>query len=195
MSAFRHMTSCFALIAATGMAHAQATDQEDVMVVFDGSNSMWGQIDGTAKIEIARSVMGNLLGDWTADRPVGLMAYGHRRRGDCSDIETLLSPAPDQADAIRERIAGITPTGRTPLTDAVEQAAKQMSHVDRPATVVLISDGVESCDRDPCELAETLERTGVDFTAHVVGFGLGGEEAASLACIAETTGGRFLAAA
>src|SRR6056297_1684988 len=112
MSAFRHMTSCFALIAATGMAHAQAPDQEDVMVVFDGSNSMWGQIDGTAKIEIARSVMGNLLGDWTADRQIGLMAYGHRRRGDCSDIETLINPASGTAPDILERINAITPTGK-----------------------------------------------------------------------------------
>ena len=195
MSAFRHMTSCFALIAATGMAHAQATDQEDVMVVFDGSNSMWGQIDGTAKIEIARSVMGNLLGDWTADRQIGLMAYGHRRRGDCSDIETLITPASGTAPDILERINAITPTGKTPLTDAVEQAATALAYTDRPATVVLISDGLESCERDPCELARALEKGGVGFTAHVVGFGLANDEdAASLACIAEETGGQYISA-
>ena len=166
---------------------------DNVMVVFDGSNSMWGQIDGTSKIEIARDVMKNLLGEWTADRKVGLMAYGHRRRGDCSDIETLVAPGLGTRQDILDRINAITPTGKTPLSDAIEQAAKELSFTDEPATVVLISDGLESCGRDPCALASALEKAGVGFTAHVVGFGLGGD-AASLSCIAENTGGRYISA-
>ena len=172
-----------------------AAANENVMVVFDGSNSMWGQIDGVAKIEIARGVMDNLLGKWTAEREVGLMAYGHRRRGDCTDIETLVQPGAAARDDILARINAITPTGKTPLTDAVEQAAIALSYTDKPATVVLISDGLESCERDPCALAAALEKGGVEFTAHVVGFGLGGDEdTASLSCIAEETGGEFISA-
>ena len=174
---------------------AQAAD-ENVMVVFDGSNSMWGQIDGTAKIEIARGVMENLLGDWTEDRKVGLMAYGHRQRGDCNDIETLVAPGADTRAAILDRINAITPTGKTPLTDAIERAATELSYTDTPATVVLISDGLESCERDPCALADTLESRGVAFTAHVVGFGLGADQdSGSLSCIAERTGGQYIQAA
>ncbi|RBI82589.1 VWA domain-containing protein, partial [Rhodosalinus halophilus] len=180
---------------AVASLHGRPAQGEDVMLVFDGSNSMWGQIDGTAKIEIARGVMDRLLGDWTEERAVGLMAYGHRQRGDCTDIELLLEPAPGNAAAIQDRIDAITPRGKTPLTDAVEQAARALSHTDRPATVVLISDGLESCERDPCALAAELERSGVGFTAHVVGFGLGEDEDGSLACIAEATGGRYLSAA
>ncbi|MEX0308077.1 MAG: VWA domain-containing protein [Ruegeria sp.] len=172
-----------------------AWSDENVMVVFDGSNSMWGQIDGAAKIEIARGVMDNLLGEWVDDRNVGLMAYGHRRRGDCGDIEVLIEPGADSRAAILERINGVTPTGKTPLTDAVEQAARALSYMDQPATVVLISDGLESCERDPCALATALEQGGVGFTAHVVGFGLSSEEdASSLSCIAENTGGQYITA-
>ncbi|MDJ0628456.1 MAG: VWA domain-containing protein [Rhodobacter sp.] len=177
------------------LAAGSAAADENVIVVFDGSNSMWGQIDGTAKIEIARGVMDNLLGDWTEDRSVGLMAYGHRRRGDCTDIEVLVPPGTQARQSILDRINAITPTGKTPLTAAVEQAARELSYTDRPATVVLISDGLESCDRDPCALAEALEKGGVGFTAHVVGFGLGADEdAASLACIADRTGGQYISA-
>lgn len=177
------------------IAHTPALADENVMVVFDGSNSMWGQIDGTAKIEIARNVMENLLGDWVDDRNVGLMAYGHRRRGDCSDIEMLVQPGAQSRSSILETINKITPTGKTPLTDAVEQAAKALSYKDQPATVVLISDGLESCERDPCALADALSKGGVGFTAHVVGFGLkSDEDAQSLACIAERTGGQYITA-
>ncbi|WP_397543686.1 vWA domain-containing protein, partial [Roseovarius salis] len=192
MSSFKNA----ALISATlALGGTSAAAEESVMVVFDGSNSMWGQIDGTAKIEIARGVMDNLLGEWTQDRQVGLMAYGHRRRGDCGDIETLVQPGTDTRASILQRIEGITPTGKTPLTDAVERAAQELAHTDRPATVVLISDGLESCDRDPCALARTLERSGVGFTAHVVGFGLGADQdVSSLSCIAEETGGTYIQA-
>lgn len=184
---------CLSAGLALGATAAQA--DENVMVVFDGSNSMWGQIDGTAKIEIARGVMKSLLGEWTEDREVGLMAYGHRRRGDCTDIETLVQPTAGARDDILKRINAIKPTGKTPLSDAVEQAALALSYTDKPATVVLISDGLESCDRDPCALAAALEKGGVSFTTHVVGFGLGSDEdAASLACIAEETGGKYISA-
>ncbi|MEX0327719.1 MAG: VWA domain-containing protein [Ruegeria sp.] len=184
----------FALTTAILAASESAAD-ENVMVVFDGSNSMWGQIDGTAKVEIARGVMENLLGDWAETRNVGLMAYGHRRRGDCGDIELLVPPGQRSRQAILDQINGITPTGKTPLTDAVEAAAEALSYVDQPATVVLISDGLESCERDPCALAQALEKGGVGFTAHVVGFGLGADEdASSLACIAENTGGEYITA-
>jgi len=187
--------SSASVLALTTFLATPALANDNVMVVFDGSNSMWGQIDGTAKIEIARDVMGNLLGDWAEDRAVGLMAYGHRTRGDCSDIELIVEPGQAQRGAILDRIKSITPTGKTPLTDAVEQAAIQLSYTDQPATVVLISDGLESCQRDPCELARTLEQRGIDFTAHVVGFGLGGDEdTASLSCIASETGGQYIQA-
>lgn len=122
------------------------------------------------------------------------MAYGHRRRGDCSDIETIVAPGEGTRAEILQRIDAITPTGKTPLTNAVEQAATALAYTDAPATVVLISDGLESCERDPCAVSEALERAGVGFTAHVVGFGLGDEDASALSCIAENTGGQYLSA-
>ncbi len=190
---FPSRLTALAAVAVLMTGPTQAAD--DVMVVFDGSNSMWGQIDGVAKIEIARDAMERLLGDWATQTNVGLMAYGHRTRGDCSDIETIIAPGPFNREGYLSQVRGITPTGKTPLTTAVEMAAEQLSYRDRPATVVLISDGIESCNRDPCALAEALERGGVNFTAHVVGFGLATEqERASLACIAENTGGEFIAA-
>jgi len=183
------------LVAMASTAVAQDAARDNVMVVFDGSNSMWGQIDGTAKIEIARDVMGTLLGEWTEGRAVGLMAYGHRRRGDCGDIETLVAPGVNARADILRRVNGITHTGKTPLTDAVERAARELAYTDRPATVVLVSDGLESCDRDPCALARALEQSGVAFTAHVVGFGIGADQDdTSLSCIAEETGGTYIQA-
>src|SRR5690606_2544438 len=80
---------------------AAAAAAEDVVIVYDASGSMWGQIDGVSKLEIPREVMADLVQAWSADTNLGLVAYGHRSEGDCGDIETLITPGPlDRASFI-----------------------------------------------------------------------------------------------
>ncbi|WCR15756.1 VWA domain-containing protein (plasmid) [Paracoccus seriniphilus] len=171
---------------------AQAAD--DVVIVYDGSGSMWGQIDGRSKVEIAREVLADLVKDWDAGTNLGLVAYGHRSQGDCTDIETLIPPGPVNRDSFIATVNAIKPVGKTPISASVEHAANLLSYRDNPATVVLISDGVETCNADPCALSAQLAKQGVKFTAHVVGFDLDDAAQASLACIAENTGGVFVPA-
>ena len=87
----------------------------------------------------------------------------------------------------------MTPKGKSPLTEAVRRAAKELALTDRPASVILFSDGIETCGGDPCSLAQELKSEGVNFTAHVIGFSVSANEK-QLACLAELTGGLFLAA-
>ncbi|SHJ12350.1 VWA domain-containing protein [Wenxinia saemankumensis] len=168
----------------------------DTILVLDGSGSMWGQIDGVNKIVIARDAVGAILGDVPGDQNLGLVVYGHRTRGDCSDIETVIAPAPGTADAIRDFAAGINPRGMTPMTDSVVAAAEALRSTERAATVILVSDGIETCNPDPCAAARVLEETGVDFTAHVIGFDVSSEPEAlaQMECLAAETGGLFLTA-
>ncbi|MEO0785167.1 MAG: VWA domain-containing protein [Pseudomonadota bacterium] len=174
---------------------AASTDgAESIMVVFDGSGSMWGQIDGRAKIEIAREALGDLLTGLPEASPTGLMAYGHRREGDCEDIEVLQTPQMSGAEAILTAAGNIVPRGKTPLSAAVEEAAELLSFQDTPATVVLITDGIETCNVDPCALGESLESRGVNFTAHIIGFGLSEQEGRQVACLAQETGGQYIQA-
>lgn len=176
------------------MLAVPAAAAERVMVVLDGSGSMWGQIEGEAKISIARRVLSEVLGSVGDQIELGLMAYGHRREGDCSDIELVLTPGPGNGAAIGEAAEAITPLGKTPLTESVRQAAEALRYANEPATVILITDGIETCEADPCALAAELAASGVDFRTHVVGFGLSAEEGRQVACLAELTGGLYLPA-
>ena len=174
-------------------ARAQAPD---TIVVLDVSNSMWGQIDGVSKIEIARDVIGDLVTELPASTRIGLVAYGHREKANCADIETVLPVAPLNAAQFSSAVNALVPRGRTPLTDAVRHAAQEMGYQDTPARIILLSDGLESCDADPCALARELEAAGIDFTAHVVGFDVAAiEDQSQLSCLAEITGGQYLTAA
>ena len=172
---------------------AGASSAPQTMLILDGSGSMWGQIDGTAKIGIAREAIDRMLADWPEGRPLGLMAYGHRSEGDCGDIEVLAEPAALDRAAFMKMAESITPQGKTPIGAAMERAAAALGVADRPSTVILVTDGRETCQANLCELGKTLEKTGTAFTAHVIGFDVDDTQG-ELACLAEETGGRFLAA-
>ncbi|WPZ14229.1 VWA domain-containing protein [Nitratireductor rhodophyticola] len=164
------------------------------IIVLDGSGSMWGQIDGTTKIEIARDTLRKVMETLPKDTELGLVAYGHREKGSCSDIEIAIPPATGTAAAVADFADRLNPKGKTPLTDAVRKAAEELRIEENAATVILVTDGLETCNADPCALGRELEASGVDFTAHVVGFGLSEEEGQEVACLAENTGGLYLKA-
>jgi len=164
------------------------------MIVMDGSGSMWGQIDGVPKLEIARQTLRQVLGGVPAETELGLIAYGHREKGNCGDIELIVEPAPGTAARIADEVDGMRFLGKTPLGAAVQIAAEELRYTEERATVVLITDGIETCGADICALGNALEAGGVDFTAHVVGFGLSEEEGRQVACLAENTGGEYFSA-
>ncbi|MCK0165194.1 VWA domain-containing protein [Marinobacter sp. S6332] len=182
------------IIAGAMACSASVQAAEDVVIVYDASGSMWGQIDGVSKVEIAREVMGDLITKWPDDTNLGLVAYGHRRKGDCSDIETLIAPAPLDKSGFIQTINNIRPNGKTPISASLQHAADLMSYRDSQATIVLISDGLETCHADPCALSAELAKQGVKLTTHVVGFDLETEAHANLSCIAENAGGLFVPA-
>ena len=116
------------------------------ILVLDASGSMWGQIDGVTKIEIAQGVVGDLLDTLPEGQALGLTAYGHRTKGDCADIETLVMPGASSRAAIGQAVNALKPRGKTPMTDAVVQAAEALKYTEEKATVILVSDGIETCN-------------------------------------------------
>lgn len=169
---------------------AIADEGQRVILVLDGSGSMWGQIDGRTKIDIAKDVVGKVIEGWKPEDELGLVAYGHRQKGACDDIEVLSEPGTLDAADLLAKVRALSPKGKTPMTQAVRRAAEALKFTERKATVILVSDGIETCDPDPCAVAAELEKLGVGLTVHTVGFGLDDKGAAEqLKCLAETTGG------
>ena len=100
----RHMLGMVILLALTTASFAA----DKAIIVLDASGSMWGQIDGKPKLEIARETLRTVLQSVPADLELGFMAYGHREKGNCSDIELIVPPAA---------------TARTSGVSSVEEAA------------------------------------------------------------------------
>jgi hypothetical protein len=170
-----------------------------VEFVFDASNSMWGQIDGEAKIGIAKATLTDAL-DWLPpDLSLALRVYGHqydRQQRNCQDSQLLVPPGEQNRLRIRQAIEAFRPKGQTPLGYSLDQIAGDLGSFAGERAVVLVTDGIESCGGDPTAAARRL-RDQYGTPVHVIGFGLGNgadEDLAGLQSIAEASGGRFLTA-
>ncbi|MDZ4737237.1 MAG: VWA domain-containing protein [Rhodospirillaceae bacterium] len=190
--------ACLVLLVVAGFMTARtASADNNMLLILDASNSMWGQTEGVAKIETAKDVLSGLLNELSPETSIALMLYGHRREGDCADIELVSPFGSGSRDNIRDAILGITPRGKTPIAASLQAAADAFAGLEEdPAnSIVLISDGIESCDGDPCGVAEALIEHGINLSIHVVGFDVDDEARAQLQCIAERGNGEYFDAA
>ncbi len=185
------IVAAFFGLAPQGSAQGEGSPAR-VIVVFDASGSMAGHIEGRPKIDVAKEVVADIVSGLDPKVELGLMAYGHRRKGDCEDIELLVPPAAGSGSAVLSKLSGLNPVGKTPLTAAVIEAAGHLRYTEEKASVILVSDGEETCGKDPCTIAVELEAAGLDFTCHVIGFDLKPGESVGLECLAKETGGLYL---
>lgn len=178
-----------------GTVLAQTPEGARVFLVLDASGSMWGRVGNQTKIEAARETIRSLLKNWRPQDQLGLVTYGHRRKGDCGDIEVLKQVGPVDADALMAQVNGISPKGMTPMTASVKMAAEQLKSSEGLTSVILVSDGVETCKADPCSVAAELKKADVKLVVHTVGFDIQDRQAAKqLECMAAATGGLALSA-
>ncbi|MEM9557996.1 MAG: VWA domain-containing protein, partial [Acidobacteriota bacterium] len=187
------LLSAIVCVAGTVSADESAAAPVDLVLVLDASGSMWGQIAGEPKIAIARGVLGELLDDLDDAQRVGLLAYGHRREGDCDDIELVAPVAALDRSALKAHAAALNPKGKTPITAAIEQAFEALPE-GGGATVIVVTDGLETCGGDPCATVRAARDAGREFVLHIVGFDVADDDVSQLECAAQAGGGRFLPA-
>jgi Mg-chelatase subunit ChlD len=177
---------------------ALSLNDRAVEIVVDASRSMWGQIDGKSKMQIAKTTLEDVSYWLPADMDLALRAYGSASASEsnnCADSSLLVPFGELNRDPIRRAIAGLRPTGQTPIAYALNQAARDFGTLQSDRTIVLVSDGIESCGGDPVEAALALREQGI--VVHLIGFGLGtgaDQDAASLRAVASASGGRYVTA-
>jgi len=160
--------------------------------ILDASGSMKASAGDKTKMDAAKEVMTKLVGDLPQTLQAGLIAYGHRQKSDCKDVELLLPIGPVQKELFSQKIQQLQPLGQTPISYSIRQAADVLKPAQGKKTIILISDGQETCKEDPCAVAADLTKAGIDLKIHVVGFGLDSAVAKKqLKCIADATGGIY----
>ncbi len=171
-------------------AQAQGADQPSLMLVIDHSGSMWGAFDATrqGKSVVVREAVRAALGKLPPRTRVGLTAFGHRRPGDCADVEIIRPPETLDAERILAPLTQITPRGRGPVGLALREAAKSFPEDNSARRLLLVHDDADNCQVDVCEVAGELSAAGI--VVDVIGVGTKADDTAKMACLPQKTGGR-----
>lgn len=182
----------FALVLCILNSVAQEKGETSSLIfIYDASGSMWGQINGKTKMEIASGVLIGVVDNLPENQQVGLVAYGHRKEGDCEDVEFLVDIHNTDKTIVSESLQKIKPLGKTPLAHSAMLVVNKLRETKTNATIILITDGIESCGGNICEIIKTAREEGVDFRLHIVGFGLTQNETDELRCAAKAGDGNY----
>lgn len=151
-----------------------------ILFIYDASNSMNGQWQSGNKHQIAQRLLNQSLDSLRGvpNLEVGLRVYGHQKYykngQDCEDTKLEVPFAPDNFDKIASTLKGIEPKGTTLIAYSLEQAAYDFPQYDGKVrnVIILITDGLEECDGDPCAVSLALQEKGIILKPFVIGVGL-----------------------
>ncbi len=187
-----------ALVVGLCVAATPAPSERTLELILDASGSMNARLAGGAtRIAAAREAVATIAGKLPADLRIALRVYGHqspREKHDCDDTQ-LVVPFGRVADvraAIAHAAAAVRAQGYTPITRVLGLAAKDLAAAGPGEhVIVLVSDGKETCDGDPCATAQALRAANARLVVHTIGFNVDSAARAQLQCIATASGGTY----
>jgi Ca-activated chloride channel family protein len=108
---------------------------------------------------------------------LALRVYGHQSVvtntfQDCQDTKLEVPFSTTSIEPIKQKIRGLQAKGATPIARSLEAAAADFPDTTARNFIILITDGLESCDNDPCIIARKLREKGVKVTPFVIGLGM-----------------------
>lgn len=163
-----------------------------ILFVFDGSQSMYGRWESGTKIQVAQKLMSQMLDSLQAIQEesnfeLALRVYGHQKPvppQDCSDTRLEVRFGPGNIAKIKSALKAINPMGTTPIAGSLMKSADDFPPCeDCRNIIILITDGIEACDGDPCIVSKKLQRQGIILKPFVIGIGMDENFKESFECV------------
>lgn len=156
----------------SGAANDDAPVVGAIQVILDSSGSMWQTLDGRYRYQVAGDVLADLVTDvLPPEVPFSLRVFGNRQADVCrTDLEVALAPL--DASSVAGLISAIEPQpfAGTPLAESIRLVRQDLADAGGPRTVILITDGEESCDGDVDAAIKDLRTDGFDVVLNIIGF-------------------------
>ncbi len=169
----------FSLISMVSFAQKE-TKTTRILFIFDASQSMFGQFAGKSKIDIAQKLLSEAV-DSLKDMPnveLALRVYGNRSAitpgfQDCEDTHLEVPFGPENVPQIKAVLKTTYPRGTTPIAKSLEATINDFTPCSNcKNVVVLITDGIEACDGDPCAISRALRKNNIFLKPFVIGLGV-----------------------
>ncbi len=157
--------------------HAQEKVKTRILFLLDASGSMYATMDKETRIVVAKRMLTKLMDSLRTAKgiEVALRVYGHTSppgRRDCHDTRLEVPFKQNNYDEIKKRVASINPKGTTLIAYSLQQSGYDFPKEPGVRNViVLITDGIEECDGDPCAVSESLQSSGVILRPFIIGLG------------------------
>lgn len=196
-SFFKIKLSCLLILMSCLSIQAQNRPQPNqpltrILFVFDASFSMFGQWQSGMKMDLAKKLLSEFLDsiDGTQNLELAFRPYGHqvplRPERSCTDTKLEVPFGKNNVQAIKNVLKRIGPKGTTPIAYTLEQCGDDFptkSNKSVKNIIILITDGIEECDGDPCAVSLALQKKGIVLKPFVIGIGLDQSYINSFGCI------------
>lgn len=179
----------FFLLCVTFSVHAQNSDTKRILILLDGSGSMLEEWKGTTKWQVAKRLIDETLDSIQRENPkveIGLRVFGHqspRAMKDCKDSQLEVQIGKNSAKEIQTKLEEITPKGHTPIAYSLFLAAGDFPDLPGTNSIILITDGIENCEGDPCASSEVLRNKRITLKPFIIGVGLADEDKNKFDCV------------
>ena len=148
-----------------------------ILFIYDASNSMWADWQSDKKIHIANRILSRMIDSLAQykNTELALRVYGHQKEFrfyDCSDTKLEVPFAPNNHTKIKQKLKSIYPKGTTPIAKSLQAAAEDFPDCPNCRNIIiLITDGIEECDGDPCAISQELQKKGIILKPFIIGIG------------------------
>lgn len=178
--------------------------EEETLIIFDASVSMLGNFYGQPKYITAISEAKSVLDTMPSSKSIGLRTIGISLEGAlsaflqnpdelCKSTKLKVPIRTNNIEYIKTSLDNILPLGTTPLTYSLNQAinydftkSADLKHI------ILITDGGESCNGDPCKFIRELMQKRKDIKIDIVAIGVSAEDFSQLKCLTDNTFGNII---
>lgn len=169
------------LILTSSFVNLRSQTTNRILFIFDDSYSMYAPWNSNIKIEVAKKIMGEFLDSLKTipNLELALRCYGHttfiKPERNCKDtkLEIPFASASSSAPKIKQRIQKLEPLGTTPIAYSLGESAADFTPCNTCRNIIiLITDGIEECGGNPCEVSAALQKKGIFLKPFVIGVGL-----------------------
>jgi Ca-activated chloride channel family protein len=159
-----------------------------ILFVFDASKSMIATYNNTTRIDGAKNLFYKFIDSLAKDKTLqfALRMYGHTVKyppGNCKDSKLIVPFSANNTAQIKQKVKAALPTGITPIEYSLTEAANDFPDNKSNNIIILITDGIEECEGDPCKARQKLMEKGIVFKPFIIGIGLSPEQIKTFECV------------